>query len=294
MNIDRNYNSQFIQIDFALLDDPAFLQFVNRAEFATYLILRRYIWRGGDHRLGLHELYASQQKLASAVSTPRIATLLGLKDATRVSKHLTYLNSIGVIERIRTGRENVFILGEWHRPPGWDVSKEFYYLENRFGVSQADLAQKAKSDLQRTVEDKSDLAQKAKSDLAQKAPEIWLKKPIINKEPQNREENTVSNGIKLLPDQRLEVGERDYIAQEILDQLKDTHSQQFYRLTAAKVPAAVIRKALAEIKADGAEHPARLFTYRMNQYALLKLRESIGSGSFLRQRPLANGAQESG
>ena len=32
MNIDSNYNSQFIQIDFKLLDDPAFLQIARQHE----------------------------------------------------------------------------------------------------------------------------------------------------------------------------------------------------------------------------------------------------------------------
>ena len=263
MSVDSNYNSQFIQIDFKLLDDPRFLQFVNRAEFATYLILRRHIWRGGPHRLGLHKLYADEQKLASSVGAKTIASRLGLKDITRVSKHLTLLEKDGVITRIRTGRESIFVLGEWHRPRGWDVSKEFYYLENRFG--------------QATYGRKSDLAQKAKSDLQRAATQTWLKKPSSNKEENEEESKTVSNSpVRYLPDLDLATEQREFIAGEILDQLGDSHSLKFYTLVAAKVPEAIIREVLAQIKVDGAEHPAKAFTYRMNQYAMKQLKRAIG------------------
>lgn len=260
MSADSHYNAQFIQFDFRLLDNPEFLQFVTRTEFATYLILRRYIWRGGRHRLGLHDLYANEHKLASSIGTKRIAELLGLKDATRVSKHLTYLESQGAIRRIPTGRETIFVLGEWHQPPGWNVSKEFYYLDNRFGVAfegpQSPIAAKNPG---------SDLAQKAKPDLHSEPDQTWLEKPSSNRKG-NREDNTV-NGIKNLPDLGLSPAERDYIAGEILAELKDRQSQRFYQLVAAKIPEPFIRQALAEIRADGAREPAKVFTYRMNRYA---------------------------
>ena len=41
-----------------------------------------------------------------------------------------------------------------------------------------------------------------------------------------------------------------------------------YRLVAAKIPEVVIREALSAIKVDGAEHPAKLFTFKMQRYAL--------------------------
>ncbi len=68
---------------------------------------------------------------------------------------------------------------------------------------------------------------------------------------------------------------RDYIAQSILDVLGDQQSLPFYRLVAAKVPERVIRYALAEIKADGARFPARVFTYRMQQYALAQHKKTL-------------------
>jgi hypothetical protein len=274
MSLDSNYNRQFIQIDFRLLEDPAFLRFVGRAEFATYLILRRYVWRGGEHRLGLHELYAKQRKLASSVGVNRISEMLGLIDTTQVSRHLTSLCELGVVERIRTGRENIYILGQWHRPRGWTVSKEFYYLEERFGASPGKPGPKANgSDLDKTS--RSDLQRKPDQSWRQSPGQTKRKAPDSNRES-NREINTVRNGIQKLPDQNLAAGERDYLAQEILDELGDEHSRRFYQLVAAKVPEQVIRKALGDIKADGADDPAKVFTYRMNQYALKKLRSRIG------------------
>jgi len=273
MSVDSNFNRQFIQIDFRLLDNPDFLQFVTRVEFATYLILRRYIWRGGEHRLGLHELYQNQ-KLASAIGVERITELLGLKDGTtRVSRHLTALCEVGVVERIRTGRENIFILGEWHQPPGFHVSKEFYYLENRFGIPMNEPHGPRISDLSKN--DKSD-RQFASGQTGRKPASQTRRKSTGSNREENRETNTVRNGLKNLPDQRLEAGESEYLALEILDQLGDEHSRRFYELVAAKVPDHVIRKALSEIKADGADNPAKLFTYRMNQYAMRRLRGRIG------------------
>ena len=63
-----------------------------------------------------------------------------------------------------------------------------------------------------------------------------------------------------------------YIAQLLLDELGDQQSEKFYRLVAAKIPEAVIREALSAIRVDGAEHPAKLFTYKMQRYALARSR----------------------
>jgi hypothetical protein len=59
-----------------------------------------------------------------------------------------------------------------------------------------------------------------------------------------------------------------YITQFLLEELGDQQSEKFYRLVAAKIPEAVIREALSAIRVDGAEHPAKLFTYKMQRYAL--------------------------
>jgi phage replication O-like protein O len=85
--------------------------------------------------------------------------------------------------------------------------------------------------------------------------------------------NTVRRAGKIkmihgLPDIDQPQEKRNYIAQSIVDALGDQQSLPFYRLVASKVPERVIRYALAEIKADGARQPERVFTYRMQQYAL--------------------------
>jgi hypothetical protein len=62
-----------------------------------------------------------------------------------------------------------------------------------------------------------------------------------------------------------------YIAEHvILPALGDKQSRRFYELVAAKIPEGVIRETLSQIKADGARDPAKLFTYRMQRYALAK------------------------
>jgi hypothetical protein len=69
-----------------------------------------------------------------------------------------------------------------------------------------------------------------------------------------------------------------YLAEEMVRALGDAKSQRFYELVAAKVPEAVIRETLAEIKADGARSPARLFTYRMQRYALEQRKRGVVKG----------------
>ena len=59
-----------------------------------------------------------------------------------------------------------------------------------------------------------------------------------------------------------------YIAQYVLNELGDQQSRKFYALVAAKIPETVIREALSAIRVDGAENPAKLFTYKMQRYAL--------------------------
>ena len=46
-------------------------------------------------------------------------------------------------------------------------------------------------------------------------------------------------------------------------------------MVAAKVPEPVIRKALAEIKVDGARYPERVFTFRMQQYAVAQHKKTL-------------------
>jgi hypothetical protein len=264
MNI--NVNRQFILLDFELIDDPRFLEFVSASEFGTYLILRRYIWRGGEnkpHFLNLHHLYENNKLLVCSISNEKIASLLHLHDQTRVSKQLTKLENYGVIKRIRTGRQNIYVLGEWYDySEGKDGTKrlEWFYLEQKFGVST------------------SDLAQKATSELHPHAGQTWSKEPNINRE-ENKEKNTVNGVVKgaeksalrELPDLDNPTEKTAYIATDvILKTLGDEKSLKFYELVAAKIPEQVIRETLSEVRADGARSPAKLFTYKIQRYALTK------------------------
>jgi hypothetical protein len=167
------------------------------------------------------------------------------------------------VKRIRTGRQNIYVLGEWYDySEGKDGSKrlEWFYLEQKFGVSTADLAHKAKSDLH------------------PQAGQTWPKEPNINIE-ENRERNTVNGVVKgreksvlqQLPDLGDPPEKTAYTAKHvILPVLGDKKSLKFYELVAAKIPEQVIRETLSEVRVDGARDPARLFTYKIQRYALAK------------------------
>jgi hypothetical protein len=63
----------------------------------------------------------------------------------------------------------------------------------------------------------------------------------------------------------------EYIARDvILQALGDEKSVKFYELVAAKIPEAVIRETLAEVRVDGARSPAKLFTYKIQRYVLTR------------------------
>jgi hypothetical protein len=99
-------------------------------------------------------------------------------------------------------------------------------------------------------------------------------------ERHSKKDTTVANGDNASPVMRLPrldqpLAKTAAISEDVLDQLGDKHSQRLYDEVAARVPEQVIRKALAEIKADGAEHPPKVFTFRMNQYALRRLRGAV-------------------
>jgi hypothetical protein len=176
------------------------------------------------------------------------------------------------VKRIRTGRQNIYVLGEWYDySEAKDGSKrlEWFYLEQKFGVST------------------SDLAQKAKSELHPHAGQTWLKKPNINIE-ENREKNTVNGIVKggvdksvlrELPDLGDPPEKTEYVAKHvILQALGDEKSSRFYELVAAKIPEQVIREVLAVVKADGARSPAKLFTYKIKQYALEAQKRGVVKG----------------
>ena len=74
--------------------------------------------------------------------------------------------------------------------------------------------------------------------------------------------------VQQLPDLGEPPEKTEYVAKQILKELGDEKSQKFYHLVAAKIPEGVIRETLSEVRADGARDPAKLFTYKIQRYAL--------------------------
>lgn len=111
--LNSSFNRQFILTDFRLLDNRDFLRFIGSSEYATYLVLRRFVWRSSKpHYMGLHNLYREKRLLASSLERDKISEVTGV-EPDNISRHLSALDKRGVIRRIRTGRQNIYVLGEW-------------------------------------------------------------------------------------------------------------------------------------------------------------------------------------
>jgi hypothetical protein len=103
-----------------------------------------------------------------------------------------------------------------------------------------------------------------------------IKKISIDKKINTNTVNGVVKGgekssLHKLPDLGDPPEKTAYIAKHvILQALGDEKSSRFYELVAAKIPEQVIREVLSEVRVDGARDPARLFTYKVQRYALTK------------------------
>jgi phage replication O-like protein O len=95
-----------------------------------------------------------------------------------------------------------------------------------------------------------------------------VNKTVNGDEKYEDRKQTGTSEIVNLPDLDQPKERTVYVAQELINILGDKHSARFYTLVARKIPEAVIRRALSEIKADGANNPAKLFTFKMKKYAL--------------------------
>ena len=82
--------------------------------------------------------------------------------------------------------------------------------------------------------------------------------------------------LQKLPDLEEPREKTEYIAEQILNELGDKQSQRFYHVVAAKISEGVIRETLSEVRVDGARDPARLFTYKIQRYALTKHKRGEG------------------
>jgi len=275
--MNSNFNRQFIMIDFRLLEDRRFLRFLGSSEFATYLVLRRHVWRGEDaHYMGLHDLYRNERKLTCSLEREKIAEITQIRP-NQVSLHLSKLEEEGVLKRIRTGRQSIFVLGEWLDVYGDGAYRglEWFYLDGKYGVSKSDVAKQQRSETRKSGDqtsakrgDQRSVRDRGQTSATRRDSNIY----------KHTEENTVngSNSIyKNLPSLKQPKAKTDYVADYILKQLGDAHSKRFYTLIAARVPEEVIQQALSEIKADGADDPPRLFTHKMKLYALGKLKAAV-------------------
>ena len=294
----ENFNRQFILFDFKHLDDPAFLDFIGAAEFRTFLILLRYVWRGEHHRLGLGELYKHEHKLVAAIGREFIAKKLRLQDETRVSKHLKKLEDLKIIQRTRTGRETIFVVGEWidiSEERDGSAKKEWFYYERVFGKQKP----KDSSNETRKGSDEespsSDVAQNTTSDVQktphqmwpETSPLMWRNEPHSNKQTEINNLNNVNvnadkeegsgdraeapkTDLRKLPDLEQDKARTESIAYGIVNQLDDRKSFAFYYLVASKIPEDVIYTTLSSIKQSGANFPPKVFATRMKEYAAKK------------------------
>jgi DNA-binding transcriptional ArsR family regulator len=128
--MNSNFNRQFILLDFRLLRNRGFLKLLGSSEFATYLVLRSHIWRSSQaHYMGLDQLYAREKKLACSLTREKIAEVTGVAP-DNISRHLSALEKQHLIQRLRTGRQSVFVLGEWIDVKGDGAYHlEWFYLE---------------------------------------------------------------------------------------------------------------------------------------------------------------------
>jgi len=259
--MNSNFNRQFILIDFKLLENKAFLDFLGSSEFGTYLVLRRHVWRSTEtHYMGLNDLYENDKLLVCSLERSKIAKTIGVR-ANQISLHLSKLEEHGVIKRIRTGRQSIFVLGEWIDVHGnGSYRLEWFYLEGKYGITKSDLAKAHTTDVRKSGDQTS--VESGDQTSAGTSGQMSARSGDNNIED-NRKENTVNGAIKNLKNLEQPKDKTAYVADQILEQLGDDHSKKFYKLVAAKVPEDVIFRALAEIKTDGAKSPAKVFTHRM-------------------------------
>lgn len=294
-----NFNRQFLLTDFRLLDNRDFIKFVKSREYATYIVLRRNVWRSPEpHYMGLHELYSERRLLASSLIRKEIANALLIEDESEVSRMLTSLEKKGIIKRVRTGRQSIYILGEWI-----DVLRngayrgvEWFYIDGVFGISKEEIEKGVNIDGGKGIHQtwgkppyqhkNSPIRGKSPSQSSAPTPLQRRAKTPHNNIKDNKDENTVnghkevkesggssqlaSATIKQLQDQNLPKEKIEYLAQEIAQRLGDKKSLDFFRLVAVKIPEDVIWQNLAELAQDGVvDNPKKLFTYRMGRYAAL-------------------------
>ncbi len=248
MDVNAHFNSQFVMIDFELLDNQEFMRFVGSTAFSVYLVLRRYVWRSTEreHSAGLHTLYA-HGVLACSVSVATLAEKIGVSDRS-IKEATTRLEHLGIVQSRVTGREKVYMLGEWvdiSEKKDGSVRKEWFYLERVFAARGEEIF---------TPEVQA----------PQRGEEI---RPAEVREPApayiNREENKESVNA---------LGKKDpehvrYLVEQILDVCGDEKSRGFYTRLASRLPDDLIFRSLAEIRQDSAiRNRGAVLTAKLRSY----------------------------
>lgn len=233
MDVSARFNSQWVMIDFELLDNPEFMRFVGTTAFGVYLILRRYVWRSQDreHAAGLHLMFA-RGLLACSVSVAIIAQRIGVSERS-IKEATTRLEDMGVVQSKMTGREKVYILGEWvdiSEKKDGAVRKEWFYLERVFPTRGAEIFP---SEVQKSVSGEENCT-----------PEV---RPTS---PTNREEN--KEGVNAVEKERKDPEHVRYVVDEILKVCGDENSRTYYTRLASRLPDHLIFRSLAEIRQDSA------------------------------------------
>jgi hypothetical protein len=234
MDVNAHFNSQFVMVDFELLDNPEFMRFVGSTAFGVYLLLRRYVWRSQErvHSAGLHELYAGGL-LTSAVSVATLgekmtASVRSIKEAT------ARLEDLGIVQSRATGREKIYLLGEWvdiSEKKDGAVRKEWFYLERVFTGRGAEIC----TSEGHGAEEPSRGAESCTPAVHETAPDNIQE----NREDSNALEKT-----------RKEPGHVEYVVNEILKVCGDEHSRPYYTRLAAQLPDDLIFRSLSEIRQD--------------------------------------------
>lgn len=119
-----------VKDEFDLLDfSPKYIQFLKSPEYVTYLLLKRRIRRRGfSKKVNEH---IEKGRLVAQVSLTELALLQEVSPA-RISQNISELkNKWKVLKSERTGRESIFILGEYSYKDGrrTEVSYDATFIE---------------------------------------------------------------------------------------------------------------------------------------------------------------------
>ena len=84
--------------------------------------------------MGLDTVYRDDRLLACSLGRNAIAEMTRV-EPDNISRHLAKLVGKGIIKRVRTGRQNIYGMGEWIDVHGdGSYRLEWFYLEGQFGI----------------------------------------------------------------------------------------------------------------------------------------------------------------